>query len=146
MYSVENAFVSDNTSSGSTLVTNVANSRLSVGQTIVGPGIPAGATIVAINSTSQTITLSLPATATGTGVSLYSEYLAEVPSALNSSVISLTDSLTLTGGAILQTTMSGNHANSLSIGQLTSGLVNTDGTSADLIVHNWNHSNALVIN
>jgi autotransporter-associated beta strand protein len=146
LYAFDNAFVNGNTNAGSALVTGVSDSRLRVGQTLVGAGIPAGTTIVAIDTVNSTITLSQNATGTATAVPLYSEYLAQVPVALNSSVVGITDSLSITGGAILQTTMSGNHLNSFGIGQLTSGLANTDGTSADLIIHNWNPANALVIN
>jgi len=44
----------------------------------------------------------------------------------------------LIGGAILQTTHAGNHVNSITGGLITSGLNNADGTTADLLIHNWN--------
>jgi hypothetical protein len=60
-------------------------------------------------------------------------------------VITIADTLTIKRGAILQTTNAGNHRNSIVGGMLTSGLLNTDGTSADLIIHNWNPKTPLVI-
>jgi subtilisin-like proprotein convertase family protein len=53
--------------SGSTLVTGLSTlDGLVAGQNITGTGIPAGATILAVNSTTSTLTLSAKATASGT--------------------------------------------------------------------------------
>jgi hypothetical protein len=61
--------IKGNTTTGSPTVANVSNlTALSVGQTVTGPGIPAGTTITSIGTTS--ITLSNSATATATAVSL----------------------------------------------------------------------------
>jgi hypothetical protein len=49
-------------------VTSVAN--LAVGQTVTGTGVPGGATITAVWSTSSAISISAPATATGAAVAL----------------------------------------------------------------------------
>jgi hypothetical protein len=56
------------TTIGSSTVTVSALAGLTVGQTVTGPGIQPGTTIVSIGTT--TITLSLPATATASGVTL----------------------------------------------------------------------------
>ncbi len=59
-----------NTASGSNTITGLASvALLAVGQTVTGPGIPAGATVAAILSTSS-ITISANATATVNGVPL----------------------------------------------------------------------------
>src|SRR5262249_47544942 len=58
-----------NTTNGSPTVTNVSSvTGLAIGMPIAGAGIPAGATIAAVDGT--TITLSQNATATVTGVAL----------------------------------------------------------------------------
>lgn len=58
-----------NTTSGSTTISGLSSvTGLAVGQVVAGPGIPAGATITAVGTT--TITLSIAATATATGVTL----------------------------------------------------------------------------
>jgi hypothetical protein len=63
------AIFTGNTTSGSPTVASVSLlAHLFVGQTIAGPGIPAGATITAIGASS--ITLSQNATATANGVTL----------------------------------------------------------------------------
>ena len=63
-----------NTTSGSPTVSNVQLSTgmfgLAVGESVTGPGIPAGTTITAINVATNTITLSQNTTATATGVKL----------------------------------------------------------------------------
>jgi hypothetical protein len=51
-------------------------SGLASGQSIVGTGIPAGATITAVSSLGSTITLSAPATVTATGATLLVAALA----------------------------------------------------------------------
>jgi BppU N-terminal domain/Right handed beta helix region len=62
--------------SGSTTITNVTNiyywqqENAGVGSTIVGSGIPSGATITAIDKVNNILTLSVAATATITGVSI----------------------------------------------------------------------------
>lgn len=60
------------------------------------------------------------------------------------STITISNKLTLTEGAILLATHSGNAAKSITGGQLTSGLFNSDG-SVDLILHNWNPLRAFSI-
>ncbi|WP_397380167.1 autotransporter-associated beta strand repeat-containing protein [Prosthecobacter sp.] len=136
--------ITGSTTAGSAVVSNISDSRLRVGMTITGPGIPAGTTVLSVNSGSSSITLSAAATDSGI-VNLYSDYLASIPLALNSSTVTITDTLTLAKGAILQTTHSGTHQNSIVGGVLTSGLANTDGTTADLIIYNWNPLRALTI-
>ncbi len=63
-----------NTSNASPTVSNVQLSAgmfgLAVGESVAGPGIPAGTTITAINVATNTITLSQNATATATGATL----------------------------------------------------------------------------
>lgn len=71
-----------------------------------------------------------------------SSYVGTSPGA---STVTITDTLTLNNGAILQTTHAGNHQNKITGGALTSSLANNDGTSADLIIHNWNPVAPLVI-
>jgi flagellar hook-associated protein 2 len=62
---------SASTTSGSTTVTVASIANLAVGAPISGAGIPAGATIASIDTTSGTsFTISAPATATGSGVTL----------------------------------------------------------------------------
>lgn len=65
------ATVMGDTTAGSNVIANVpASGDMKVGMTVTGAGIPAGATITAINSTppSYSIDLSTPATATASGV------------------------------------------------------------------------------
>jgi hypothetical protein len=58
-----------NTTAGSATITNVASTAaVRIGDSVAGPGIPGGATV--LSTTSSTITLSTNATATATGVSL----------------------------------------------------------------------------
>jgi len=130
---------------GSTTVSNINDPRLKAGQTVFGTGIASGTTIISVDTLNNTVTLSQAATASGAGSTLYSEYLASTPAALNSSTVEVSDLLTLVSGAILQTTNAGNHVNSINGGLLTSGLANSDGTSADLIIHNWNPKEAFRI-
>ena len=60
-----------NVTATSTSITSVSNtSGLVVGMPITGAGIPAGAVISAVNPGANTITLSVAATTTGTGVAL----------------------------------------------------------------------------
>lgn len=55
----------------SDIISNIDTTKLSVGQPISGPGIPSGAVIFAIpSSPANTVQISLPATATGTGVTI----------------------------------------------------------------------------
>jgi hypothetical protein len=69
-----------NTTSGSTTVSNVSSvANLASGQTVSGPGIPAGTTIMTVGATS--ITLSQAATATATGVSLTANVPVQLTSA-----------------------------------------------------------------
>jgi autotransporter-associated beta strand protein len=140
-----NASVTGDLATGSATITNINDPRFKVGQGVFGPGIPDGTTILAINTANNTITLSQAVTSPGVGSRIYSEYLATNPTTLNSSTVNISDLLTLVSGAILQTTNSGNHVNTLSGGLLTSGLANSDGTSADLIIHNWNPKEPLLI-
>jgi len=71
-----------------------------------------------------------------------SSYVGTSPGA---STVTILDLLTLEDGAILQTTHAGNHVNSITGGAITSNLINTDGTSVDFILHNWNPLLALAI-
>ena len=169
------ALTSGTNSGSNTVTLVAPNPNLAVGMPVVGVGIPAGtiidsisgttvtlsanatvtnptsilayggARIVSINSGGNTITLSQNATTSVVGATIYSEYLAEIPASMNSSVVTIADTLTINGGAILQTTNAGNHRNSIVGGMLTSGLLNSDGTSADLIIHNWNPKAPLLI-
>ncbi|MBK8095114.1 MAG: autotransporter-associated beta strand repeat-containing protein [Verrucomicrobiaceae bacterium] len=95
-------------------------------------------TIVSVDSTSGSITLSGNALFAASGASLQIDIL-------NRSTVNITDTLTLTNGAILQTTHAGLHNNSFIGGTLTSGLNNSDGATADLIIHNWNPARPLTI-
>jgi hypothetical protein len=71
IYQLQGTNVTGNTTNGSKTVTNLsATTGLAVGQSISGPGIPAGTTITAINTTTKSLTLSQAATATGTAVTL----------------------------------------------------------------------------
>jgi autotransporter-associated beta strand protein len=71
-----------------------------------------------------------------------SSYTANAP---GTSIVTITDLLAINGGALLQTTHAGNHQNLITGGTLTTGLINADGVSADLIIHNWNPVRALQI-
>lgn len=77
---------------GSSTVSNAAGARLgsnNVGMTVSGAGIPTGAVVTAVNTTSHTITLSQPATATAAAVALsFSGYpVSLIPSQDNSSTM-----------------------------------------------------------
>lgn len=65
-----NFAVTGNTTAGSATVTNVSPANIFGGWGITGPGIPLGTAASAYNSSANTITLSKPATATATGVSM----------------------------------------------------------------------------
>jgi autotransporter-associated beta strand protein len=127
---------------GSNIVTNVTTTGLQVGQVVrsVNGILPLATTytITAIDAATNTITLSGNAQLSSSTDSLYVD-------ATNSSTITIADTLTISQGAILQTTHAGNHVNTITGGTLTSALNNTDGTSADLIIHNWNPSRSLTI-
>jgi hypothetical protein len=74
--------IKGNTTSGNPTVSGLASvAGLSVGQTITGPGIPVGTTIIAIGAT--TITLSQNATATATGVTLTATAVVQLTSAVD---------------------------------------------------------------
>ncbi|MDI1312764.1 autotransporter-associated beta strand repeat-containing protein [Prosthecobacter sp.] len=149
LYAFDNASVTGTTSIGSSTITNINDPRLQLGMAIGGPGIPSGSYITNINTVARTVTFTNPngltSTVAGADVALYSENLATLPVALNSSIINITDILTLTSGAILQATHAGTHQNSIVGGILTSGLANTDTTTADLIIYNWNPLTAFTI-
>jgi autotransporter-associated beta strand protein len=115
----------------SQVVSNINVSGLVVGQGVRGNGIATGTTITAIDASSGSITLSQAVTTTAVGSQLLIDDLAR-------STVTIGSLLTVVGGAILQTTHAGKHVNSIVGGTLTSGLLNTDGSSADLIIHNWN--------
>ncbi len=121
--------------SGNTEVTNIDTTNLVVGQVVRANEniLPFGTTftIISIDTANNKIVLSAPAQATSTTDRLL------IPD-LHKSTITISDSLNVVGGAILQTTHAGNHVNSITGGLLTSGLNNSDGASADLIIHNWN--------
>jgi sugar lactone lactonase YvrE len=69
------------TTQGSTTITQVSTTNgLAYGMTLVGAGIPAGATIAGINAITSTITLSSAATATATAVSISSPTVSSVAS------------------------------------------------------------------
>ena len=129
---------------GSADVTNVVTTGLQVGQLVrstsdaLDPNVTY--TIIAIDAANNKITLSSPSI-TSTTVTTDSLYV----DATNASTITIADTLTINQGAILQTTHAGNHVNSITGGVLTSALNNSDGTSADLIIHNWNPSSSLNI-
>ncbi|OYW76123.1 MAG: hypothetical protein B7Z37_10245 [Verrucomicrobia bacterium 12-59-8] len=127
---------------GSNTVSNIVTTGLQVGQVVrsINAILPLGTTytITSIDAANNSITLSGNAQQTSSTDSIYID-------AVNSSTITITDTLTLIQGAILQTTHAGNHVNSITGGILTSALDNTDGTSADLIIHNWNPSRSLTI-
>jgi autotransporter-associated beta strand protein len=115
----------------SAVISDVDVSGLVVGQGIRGTGIGVGTTITAIDAASATITLSQAVTTTTSGAALLIDDVAR-------STVTIGSLLTINGGAILQTTHAGKHVNSIVGGTLTSGLLNTDGATADLIIHNWN--------
>ena len=71
---------------GSATITTTTNSGFAdllplQGQIITGPGIPAEDQVIAVNSQTDTITISLPATATASGVSLLASQTTKSPSA-----------------------------------------------------------------
>ncbi|WP_395734312.1 autotransporter-associated beta strand repeat-containing protein [Prosthecobacter sp.] len=149
LYAFNAPTVTGTINTGDYTITNIYDPRLKVGMGISGPGIPAGSSIYSINAAARTVTIinvnSATFTQSGTDLTFYSESLATVPVALNSSTITITDTLTIASGAILQSTHSGTHQNSIVGGVLTSGLANKDGTTADLILYNWNPLTALTI-
>lgn len=60
-----------NVTAGSAQVTNLAyESGISVGETVSGPGIPAGTTVLSLSQSDTSLTLSAPATATSSGANL----------------------------------------------------------------------------
>jgi autotransporter-associated beta strand protein len=128
--------------SGNTEVTNIDTTNLVVGQVVRANEniLPFGTTftIISIDTANNKIVLSAPAQATSTTDRLL------IPD-LHKSTITISDTLNVVGGAILQTTHAGNHVNSITGGLLTSGLNNSDGASADLIIHNWNPQLPLTI-
>ncbi len=92
--------VTGNTSSGSPVITNLPTTVTPTflpGWTVAGNGIPAGATIISVDSSSQ-VTISANATATGTGTALAfsgtpTSCYGDVPSMLLSKGAILTGSL-----------------------------------------------------
>ncbi len=58
------------TTNASTSVTVASTTGIAVGQSVAGAGIPAGATVTAVNTGTGVVTLSAAATATATGVPL----------------------------------------------------------------------------
>ncbi len=71
IYQLQGTNVTGNTTTGSKTVTSLSTTTgLTVGQSISGPGIPAGTIITAINTTTKTLTLSQAATAAGTAITL----------------------------------------------------------------------------
>jgi hypothetical protein len=69
-----------NTTTGSPTISAVSSTAgLSIGQTVTGPGIPAGTTITAVNTT--TVTLSQNATATATSVTLTATAIVQLTAA-----------------------------------------------------------------
>jgi len=70
-------YLKGDVTSGSTVITNVANiyywqqENVHIGDSISGTGIPAGAKISAIDAVNNTITMTVAATATATGVAIY---------------------------------------------------------------------------
>jgi hypothetical protein len=76
VYPAEPGTIAASTTSGSPTVTVLSVAGLASGQAIIGPGIPAATTITAVSSSTLTITLSAPATATSPGVQLIVPALA----------------------------------------------------------------------
>jgi sugar lactone lactonase YvrE len=69
------------TTQGSPTITQVSTTTgLAFGMTVVGAGIPAGATIAGINKANSTITLSSAATATATNISISSPTVSSMAS------------------------------------------------------------------
>lgn len=83
----EKVYAQGDLSAGSATVANVAaqSGSLSVGQEVSGAGIPAGATIVALDGLVKTITLSAPAGASGAGVQLEAFRVLDVSQSQNPS-------------------------------------------------------------
>ena len=115
--------VSTNITSGSDSATVTTTTGLSVGQTINGGGIPAGTTITAIDTGSNTVTLSANATATNATLGA-NYYFANT----------YTGGTSVTGGTIQLANPSG-------LG--TAAATFASGTTLD--INNFNPTNALTV-